>query len=509
MHPTEDSLGFRIVAIACMLLLAALAGLLASCATPGLPGLPPAAATCHRFLEDMDGVVAAGGVADAGAARIEGFPHLRVSRFLASFVADRPQGEAYRYWLASLRRLDAEARQIELGNLAPDQQRALQALSPEAMPLGQAIAACGQRLAEADAAASQQRARLLQQVGVPDAYRGWQRAVGFYPLLRIAFAGAVARLHRELRQAFSLPLNELPVVGRLVRYGPPADAAMPQGQAAQILENAVRIPLGVPEPAPQELERLFESYAPVFEIDTRDDDDRIGTIRLGHRYQAKVDVAAPAVYRLASRTRFHQQSLLQLNYLVWFPARPAAGGFDIYAGRFDGLIWRVTLSADGTPLAYDSIHPCGCYYQVFPAAGFRIVQPEDGSEPILSPQAVGPLEPDLRLVIRLAHGTHFIQRVYADKPPDDAVGYRWRDYDELRSLPAPDGRRHSLFDPEGFVPGSARPERFLFWPMGVPSAGAMRQWGNHAIAFLGKRHFDDPRLLETLLRSLDSGPRQE
>jgi len=38
--------------------------------------------------------------------------------------------------------------------------------------------------------------------------------------------------------------------------------------------------------------------------------------------------------------------------------------------------------------------------------------------------------------------------------------------------------------------------------MGVPSAGAMRQWGTHAVAFLGKRHFDEPRLLEKLLRPL-------
>lgn len=509
MNTTEAPFGLCIVAVARMLLLAALTALLASCALPGLPPLAPAAADCRRFLEAMDGLVASAGVGDAGAARIGGFPHLRANRFLASFAADRPQGEAYGVWLEGLRHLDAEARQIELGNLAPDQQRALQALSPEAMPLDQAIAACGQRLAEADAASPQRRLRLLQRVHVPDAYRDWQRAAGLYPLLHVAIAGAVARLHRELRQAFSLPLNQLPVVGRLVRYGPPQDDAMPQGQVAQILESASRNPLGVPQPAPQALERLFQNFAPVFEIDTRDDDDRIGAIRLGRRLQAEVDVAVPAVYRLVSHTRFHGQSLLQLNYVVWFPARPPAGSFDIYAGRYDGLIWRVTLTADGTPLAYDSIHPCGCYYQVFPQAGWRIVQPEDGSEPILSPQSVKPIAPDARLVIRLAHGTHFIQRVYAGQLPDNAVGYRWLDYDELRSLPAPDGGRHSLFDADGFVPGSARPERFLFWPMGVPSAGAMRQWGNHAIAFLGKRHFDDPRLLETLLRPLVSGSPQE
>jgi hypothetical protein len=53
-----------------------------------------------------------------------------------------------------------------------------------------------------------------------------------------------------------------------------------------------------------------------------------------------------------------------------------------------------------------------------------------------------------------------------------------------------------MFRPDGIVPGSGRGERFWFWPMGVPEAGSMRQWGRHATAFVGRRHFDDPGLLE-------------
>jgi hypothetical protein len=34
--------------------------------------------------------------------------------------------------------------------------------------------------------------------------------------------------------------------------------------------------------------------------------------------------------------------------------------------------------------------------------------------------------------------------------------------------------------------------------MGIRSPGAMRQWGRHAVAFVGRRHFDDPRLIEAL-----------
>ena len=32
--------------------------------------------------------------------------------------------------------------------------------------------------------------------------------------------------------------------------------------------------------------------------------------------------------------------------------------------------------------------------------------------------------------------------------------------------------------------------------MGIQRVGAMRQWGRHATAFVGRRHFDDAELLE-------------
>jgi hypothetical protein len=32
--------------------------------------------------------------------------------------------------------------------------------------------------------------------------------------------------------------------------------------------------------------------------------------------------------------------------------------------------------------------------------------------------------------------------------------------------------------------------------MGIDNSGAMRQWGVHATAFIGRRHFDDADLIE-------------
>jgi len=73
-----------------------------------------------------------------------------------------------------------------------------------------------------------------------------------------------------------------------------------------------------------------------------------------------------------------------------------------------------------------------------------------------------------------------------------------RDYTALYALSTANGNRRSLFGPEGSVPGSARAERWLLWPMGVPSPGAMRERGRHATAFVGRRHFDDADLLDRL-----------
>jgi hypothetical protein len=110
----------------------------------------------------------------------------------------------------------------------------------------------------------------------------------------------------------------------------------------------------------------------------------------------------------------------------------------------------------------------------------------------------------LPLVLRIAHHTHFIQRLYHESAPDgqsQAAQVKqpmmWEDYNILRSL-SYDGGYRSLFGSHGLIVGTERPERFLLWPMGVRSPGAMRQWGRHATAFNGRRHFDDAFLIESL-----------
>jgi hypothetical protein len=96
----------------------------------------------------------------------------------------------------------------------------------------------------------------------------------------------------------------------------------------------------------------------------------------------------------------------------------------------------------------------------------------------------------------VASGSHYLQRVVVSGQAPGAQPYELRHERELRALPLSGGGVASLYRADGIVPGTERGERWLFWPMGVREAGAMRQWGRHATAFVGRRHFDDPRLLD-------------
>jgi hypothetical protein len=146
---------------------------------------------------------------------------------------------------------------------------------------------------------------------------------------------------------------------------------------------------------------------------------------------------------------------------------------------------------------HDSMHPCGCYHWFFPSPRARPrPAPDEREEWAFAPQTLPRIEEGERAVVSIASATHFIERVGVTNGPDSLVHYSLRRYDDLRSLSRIDGSRRSIFDSQGFIAGSERSERFIYWPMGIASAGAMRQWGRHATAFVGRRHFDDADLLE-------------
>jgi hypothetical protein len=122
--------------------------------------------------------------------------------------------------------------------------------------------------------------------------------------------------------------------------------------------------------------------------------------------------------------------------------------------------------------------------------------PQPGIEWAFTPATLPAIAESQRLIVEVQTRTHYLRNVRPGELPVGAVTtYEFTEYDELRSLPLPQGGSRSVFGPDGLIAGSERGERFLFWPMGIASPGAMRQAGTQATAFVGRRHFDDADLL--------------
>jgi hypothetical protein len=241
-------------------------------------------------------------------------------------------------------------------------------------------------------------------------------------------------------------------------------------------------------------------YAPVWEVQTEADYDRIGTPIWSSKGELDIDMRNPRTYTLLSFTRFGQETLTQLNYIIWFPARPKEHSLDIYGGLLDGLNYRVTLDKNGEPILYETIHNCGCYYTANPTRRLKVREKIDYSEPPLvlsAPELVPSTE---FMAVAMESRTHYVRHLYPAprRPQPETAVYALADYGELRSLPDPKGGRRSMFTPDSLAPGSERLERLILWPTGVVSPGAMRQWGRHAVAFVGERHFDDPFFMNTM-----------
>ena len=462
--------------------LAALALLLAGCASlerPALRADDAQTASCRQWFAALDDAVDRAGVRDAEDEPIEGFPGLRVNRLTAA-LAPRANAsdEALVAWVQRLRRQDIDARELEIANL----------------PRGHAFVhdrldACSLQLGAAAQSDAQARRLLVERARVPARYSNASRVLGLYALTRLPFLAGVEAWQRE----HELAMKEAAISPRAARRFVP-DAPVSTTPIAVAL---TRDALGLPHIDAATAEQLLAAHAPLFDIEQQGDFDRPGAPAWQADGRVAIDTARPVVYQRLAQTLVRGQALVQLVYTLWFPERPRRGAFDLLGGALDGVIVRITLGPDGRPLLLDTIHACGCYHLFFPARGvaLRPDAPKD-EEWAFVPASLPAWAPDKRFVIRIASATHYVLGVTAAEAGIGTSRYARRPESELRSLPRPEGGRRSLYAPDGLVAGSERAERFLFWPMGIASAGAMRQWGHHATAFVGRRHFDDADLID-------------
>ncbi len=474
----------------------------------------PQVQLCTDWYARLDAAIHSAGVRDASAAPVAGFAYLRVDRFSAALgqaMRNEQGSDTAARQTALLQRLaqiDLHARTLEIANLPSSVRNAL-IPSSNASPL-EHTQHCAKVLIAYTAASPQGLSALLHGLHVPDDYITAYRVAGLYALTRYPFAAGVRKLEAQRASVFAQDAAP-PAGSQRMRYAPATPPSLlSPAQISRALLPAETDPLRIPAPSPSDLTQLLAQFAPSFDIDVATDDDKPGALVLPQPSAAhsvpSVDIKTPVLYHHAAYTRYNGHNLLQLVYTLWFPARPPESGssFDLLAGHLDGLVWRVTLAPDGTPLVYDSIHPCGCYHMFFtsPSAQPKPA-PEAGIEWAFVPQSLPAFAPNERTVVRIAPLTHYIDRVSIEPASTSTESTRLtlRDYDSLRALPlnqevAPMPDSRSVFSPQGFIDGTDRAERFIFWPMGIARAGSMRQWGKQATAFVGRRHFDDALLMQ-------------
>jgi hypothetical protein len=480
------------------------------------------AGACAAFFVALDRVTGAAGVHDVGESRIAGFPYLRVNRLLAALRDEAASGPAFNDWLDRLQKLSDTARALEVANL-PANSWHNDFPRVDRATLAMWVRHCTEVLRAEDVRDPAQRDALREGARVEDEYETLPRILGLYPLSSVFVAQGVRRWHKNARERFT---NAPPSKWRAreyVLYSAEMGAASDHANVQRMLLRSPRDALGLPHYSDEVLNRLFRHYAPRWVIHERSDDDRIGAAVWKSSAEPRVQVGEPVTYTRLSFARFNGELLTQLNYIVWFPARTAQVWPDIYAGPLDGLNLRITLRADGEPLLYESIHNCGCYYKAYPTSQLRIRENIDYAEPPLI-LAAPALDPAIHtLAVGLQSATHYVEHLFAvprDNAADGRSGnmtsnagvgvggvktYVLRDYAVLRSLAQANGERRSLFDVHGMIPISVRPERFLLWPTGVRSPGAMRQWGRHPVAFVGERHFDDADALDRMFIPAPAG----
>jgi hypothetical protein len=456
--------------------------------------------SCGDFFAMLDQRTKEARVLDPGAFRVRNHPYLRVNRFLASFANEVEDEATFAAWVDQMQALDQNARRYEIANLAIDHKHTP---SPENErdEVFSKVVACGNLLKGVDFQEIEQRKELPKRVVVPDEYISLRRVFGLYPLSSLFVAQGVENWQERAQKNFSL---EPPVDWQAIRYVPEQRGNLLA--VREILAQTERDRLGIPQYSPEAKATLFRFYAPVWEVQTQGNFDLIGSPFWTHEGVLDVDTKRPAAYTLLSFTRFKGEILTQLNYIIWFPSRPKENAVDLYGGLLDGVNFRATLDRNGEPLLYESIHNCGCYYKSFPTKRLKVLEKITYPEPPLILKAPEVNPSTAFMTVAMESRTHYLQHLYPlprEIQPESMV-YSLVDYGQVLSLPLPKGGRASMFSQDSIAPGSERLERWILWPTGVISPGAMRQWGRQAVAFVGKRQFDDPYFMERMFVETDS-----
>lgn len=398
-----------------------------------------------------------------------------------------------------MRALDLRAREKEVDNLPEDRLLSLQAVettSPDRREVSGRVEFCSEKLFNREKTSEGFDSLLAARVDVPDEYSLFRRAIGLYPLMVIPVA--IVNHHAEVKTEswFGRSLDQLPVLGRLETYAPREDRALTEEEMNGILEDSRKNALGIPLPDEDRGRRLARSLAPTIVQDVAAPYDQIGqAVWRGNRIG--IDPERPTVYYYLSHAFLRGEPILQINYVTWYSERAGETPPSIEKGHLDGWTYRVSLDHRGRVFMVDVMSNCGCYQLFAPARERieRIISSPFKPDPFV-PQWLPAPVPGNRIAIRVSSGWHRAERLLPASDIHDPVLYDLVPYDRLKALPGGAKGTESIFDSRGMVKGSDRVERFILFSMGIPNIGSMREKGHHAIALIGRTHFDDPYLFE-------------
>lgn len=436
-------------------------------------------------------------------ARLKGFPYLRTNRFLSALKGRLSGREAEKAWVQSIKSLDLEARSSEIRAL-PEQAVADLYATQElpGQPSRQGLITHLNR--NADILVSEEwkqpgfLERIRQQTDVPDDYSLAMRTFGVYPIASLPVAYFTDKAYDKMRELHQKPESQLPVYGTIIAYSPEANTSASTKTFQHLFDPSNLDPLGIPQLSGDDYRSLAESYAPTLFQDTVEDYDRIGRFTWKGN-TSQLDITKPAVYYYFTHAFLNQRPIVQINYAIWYTGRRGENAPWFERGELDGMTIRISLDRKGNPFMVDIMNNCGCYHFFVPDEDrIQSIVPQSFDFDALVLGYLPEGFPEKPISVRINTGWHQVDRVGSSLEPEQGTlkTYQLIDYSELETLPMPNRQHINLFDEQGILKKSYRIEPYIFFSMGIPKVGFMRQRGHHPVKMIGRAHFDDPDLFD-------------
>ena len=453
----------------------------------------------ERFFIELDAAVDRNGVRNAAYFQVPGFPYLRANRFLVALKDRLHTDDQKQQWVRWMQQLDIQARATEIRNL-PQAEIAELIVGFSEMPdrnvLQERMIFYSNNLLAHDQLQPNFYETLQAAVQNSSEYSTVMQVFGLYPITVIPVAIVTEMVFDEMTAWHQLPPDQLPTIGTLTAYAPARAMSYSPKEIQQILIRSRQNPLGIPLPSSDDQQTLLNVFAPIIIQDVAADYDKIGSVAWGQK-QLEIKSDNAVAYYFFSHALFKGEPILQINYVVWFAARNGPNSPVIERGPIDGLTFRISLSPDGSPFMVDVMNNCGCYHFYVPRKEMiKEIRPVPMAIDAFVPTWLPDSYPRERLVVRLKSGWHQVEYIGTDSISAVPTYYNLVAYHQLETLSRDGHASESMFSSTGIGKNSERIEPLIFFPMGIPDIGSMRQRGNHAVKFVGRAHFDDPYLFD-------------